>query len=75
MSDGVMKWTSTLPTEPGYYWLRHYFWPDCEALQEEPIVVELEKSTDGELMMVELYRETAIAPMQGEWYGPLMPPL
>lgn len=69
-----MNWTSTLPAKPGYYWLRNFLWPDCEAVQKQPMIVNLEADMNGELAAVELYRETSITEISGEWYGPITAP-
>lgn len=64
-----MRWESKQPTEEGFYWLRN------SSITKEPMVVQVEKSVSGELVIPELYDETPLSQIQGgEWYGPLSVP-
>lgn len=65
-----MKWTKTPPTAPGFYWLRRSFIGDM------PVRV-YQYPHGGELAVREIGidGERDIADIEGEWAGPILPPI
>ena len=64
-----MKWTTELPTEPGWYWLREY--------GQQPIIVRVKKDKDvpGILLAEAVYLNIAVQILVGcEWAGPIPEP-
>jgi hypothetical protein len=61
----ALKWTSDLPTQEGWYWLR-------EDENTRVVFVRLER----ELVYYEAMSEIdcCAALVEGEWYGPIAPP-
>jgi hypothetical protein len=64
--EGTMDWKSEIPNIPGFYWFR-------DSFGNEPEIVKL--ASDG----LNIFGEAGIAEVSsyadGEWYGPLLPPV
>lgn len=70
-----MNWTTELPTETGYYWLRKYT-IKLSHLNDLPEVVGVYK-LNNKLIVSFLWEERVYdlsSITQGEWYGPLSYP-
>ena len=74
-----MPWTSDLPTEPGWYWLRHAAFHGAQGAWHEPnpIIVELVPDANASLTIYVpgtdwTRRLTELT--NSEWIGPLTVP-
>lgn len=63
----TLKWTTDLPTQEGWYWLKE---------ENEPLIVVTVRFECGELVYYEAMSEIdcCVALAEGEWYGPIEPP-
>lgn len=61
----ILKWTSDLPTQEGWYWLK-------EGEFKQLVYVR----SEGELVFYEAMSESdrSVSCNEGEWYGPIEPP-
>ena len=69
-----MKWTSTKPTRPGWYWWRNA--SSCEDSISLVVYVEITPNGVGKGCVSFAYGERyrQLKQMNGEWAGPLEPP-
>jgi hypothetical protein len=69
----ALRWTTKTPTRKGFYWYRHDDGRDPLVLHVlDPMRNGVMKAWDwdyGQLMLC------TIAAYEGEWYGPIEPPL
>jgi hypothetical protein len=66
-----VKWSKTIPSEPGFYWWR-------EGANGTPAIIQLSRRRSGAHLRVEVIgseRVTELLPLstwaQGEWAGPI----
>jgi len=63
----VLKWTSDLPTQEGWYW-----WKMFNGTVKECVEVSL--SSAGQLVVDDGDEVISLPTYGGEWYGPIEPP-
>lgn len=63
MGEQAVTWTTTIPTEPGYYWWRNPI--------NRPRILEIDEAG---FLVVGKIRPSDCKNMAGEWAGPIEEP-
>ena len=67
----ALKWTSTTPTKPGWYWKRHETWTSSPELETSIVHI---RDYAGELCIGNCPIEARVNSGPVEWAGPIEEP-